>query len=212
MKLNSNTTVEESTKAAIAPIQCYMPFSKEVFVETISKIKQQYEWDKDCSEKLKSVFPNAFKANLMYENHLVMNQIVKLLQVAFNDNHEHSWIEYFLWELNFGEENYRLKATDKDGKNIPLSTAGELYDLLTGIVIKEKNSLTLETGDLIRLKKPLSILANNITLGAKYVVVDIEIDSKGHRKRFAIIDDNNSKKWYHLNTFSRRWECVGNGI
>lgn len=203
---------EFGTSAPIAAMQCYMPFSKDVFVETISKIKQQYEWDKECSEKLKSVFPNAIKANLMYENHLVMNQIVKLLQVAFNDNHEHSWIEYFLWELNFGEENFRLKATDKDGKNIPLSTAGELYDFLTGIVIKEKNSLNVEIGDLIRLKKPLSILTNNITLGAKYVVVDIETDSKGRRKRFAIIDDNNSKKWYHLNTFSRRWECVSNGI
>ncbi len=107
-----------------------MPFSREVFVETIEKIRQQYEHDKMCSEKLKYVFPNAFTPNLMYENHLIMNQLVKLLQVAFNDEHEHSWIEYFMWELDFGLKNDKLKATDKDGKNIPLSNSSELYDCL----------------------------------------------------------------------------------
>lgn len=43
--------------------------------------------------------------------------------------HGQSWIEYFLLELNFGEENYRLKATE-NGNNIPMSNASELYDYL----------------------------------------------------------------------------------
>ena len=44
--------------------------------------------------------------------------------------HGQSWIEYFLWELNFGEENYRLKVYDENKKEIPMSTAAELYDFL----------------------------------------------------------------------------------
>lgn len=40
-----------------------------------------------------------------------------------------SWIEYFCWTLDFGQENYRLKVTD-NGKNIPMSNAGELWDFL----------------------------------------------------------------------------------
>lgn len=105
--------------------------SKELFVETIEKIKQQHNHDLQCAEKLKDVFPNAFTANLMYENHLIMNQLVKLLQVQLNDENEHSWIEYFMWELDFGAKNDKYKATDKNGNNIPLLNASELYDLLT---------------------------------------------------------------------------------
>lgn len=111
-------------------MHCYMPFSRELFIETIEKIRQQYVHDIMCSNKLKDVFPNAFTPNLMYENHLIMNQLVKLLQVSFNDEHEHSWIEYFMWELDFGVKNDKLKATDKNGRNIPLSTPSELYDCL----------------------------------------------------------------------------------
>lgn len=51
-----------------------MPFSRELFIETIEKIRQQYVHDIMCSNKLKDVFPNAFTPNLMYENHLIMNQ------------------------------------------------------------------------------------------------------------------------------------------
>lgn len=134
---SAGTADEQCTNADVQQVspglhktQCYMPFSKELFVETIEKIKQQYEHDLQCSEKLKDIFPNAFTANLMYENHLIMNQLIKLLQVQFNDENEHSWIEYFMWELDFGVKNVKFKARDKDGNNIPLSNSEELYDFL----------------------------------------------------------------------------------
>ena len=34
------------------------------------------------------------------------------------------------WELDFGRENWRLKATDENKKEIPLSNAGQLFDFL----------------------------------------------------------------------------------
>lgn len=137
---SAGTKVESSTNADI--LQASQPIakpdvmrrfviSKELFVETIEKIKQQYNHDLQCAEKLKDVFPNAFIANLMYENHYIMNQLVKLLQVAFNDETEYSMIEYFLWELDFGKKNNELSAYRADKSKIDLSNAGKLYDYLT---------------------------------------------------------------------------------
>lgn len=110
--------------------------SRELFIETIEAIKKQYEHDINCSQIISKVYSNGFEANLMYENHYIMNQLVKLLQVAFNDETEHSMIEYFLWELDFGDKNSKLSAYRKDKSKINLSTAGHLYDYL----IEEMNT------------------------------------------------------------------------
>lgn len=106
-------------------------FNKELFIETIEAIKKQYEHDINCSKIIGKVYPNAFKANLMYENHYIMNQLVKLLQVAYNDETEYSMIEYFMWELDFGNKNDTLSAYRADKSKIDLSDAGKLYDYLT---------------------------------------------------------------------------------
>lgn len=113
-----------------------MGLSKKLFVETITAIKKQYIHDIKCAKKIKEVFPYAFEASLSYQNHYLLNQLVKLLQVAFNDETEHSMIEYFLWELDFGNKNNKLSAYRKDKSKINLSTAGHLYDYL----IEEMNT------------------------------------------------------------------------
>lgn len=106
--------------------------NKELFIETIEKIKQQHLHDVKCSELLNQVYSNGFQANLMYENHLLMNQVIKILQVQMNDeNGHHSWIEYFMWELDFGVKNDKLKAYRQDDSEIDLSDSDKLYDFLT---------------------------------------------------------------------------------
>lgn len=109
--------------------------SKELFIETIEAIKKQYEHDINCSQIISKVYSNGFEANLMYENHYIMNQLIKLLQVAFNDETEYSMIEYFLWELDFGKKNNELSAYRADKSKIDLSNAGKLYDYLTEKII-----------------------------------------------------------------------------
>lgn len=42
---------------------------------------------------------------------------------------DQSWIEYFIWELNFGKENHKLNVTE-NGKIIKMKTAANLYDFL----------------------------------------------------------------------------------
>jgi len=108
-----------------------MFLTRELFVETIEAIKKQYQHDIKCSHLLQKVYSDGFDANLMYQNHYIMNQIVKLLQVAFNDETEYSMIEYFMWELDFGEKNNQLSAYRADKSKIDLSDAGKLYDYLT---------------------------------------------------------------------------------
>ena len=107
--------------------------NKELFIEAIAAIQQQCEYDIEVSKNLGKAFPEAFEANLLPKNHFLQNALIHVLQVEMNDlqlcEYGQSWIEYFLWELNFGEENYRKKVT-KNGKEIKMSNAAELYDFL----------------------------------------------------------------------------------
>ncbi len=103
---------------------------KELFIETIEAIKKQSEHDVKCSEAFQIIFHDTHVG--LYDNHLLNNQLVKLLQVAMNDEHKDSWIEYYIYELDFGK-NYRPGcATDKDG-DIDLSDAGGLWEYLEKI-------------------------------------------------------------------------------
>lgn len=102
-------------------------FSKELFVETINEIEKQHRHDSKCSEAFKVILPNDYTSN--YDNHWLQNQLVKVLQIAMNDNHKDSWIEYYMWELDFGhkwkKDNVKVK-----GKNFKLQNAYDLWDLL----------------------------------------------------------------------------------
>lgn len=102
---------------------------KELFIKSIEAIQRQSEYDIAVAENLGKAFPESHTANLLPKNHFLQNALLEILQVQMNDNNANSWIEYFLWDLDFGRENYRLKVT-QDDKEIPLSTPGELYDFL----------------------------------------------------------------------------------
>ena len=107
--------------------------NKELFIEAIEAVQKQVKLDIEVSKHLNKAFPDAFEANLLPKNHFLQNALIHVLQVEMNDleNVEcgASWIEYFCWELNFGEENYRLKVT-QNGKEVSMSNAAELYDFL----------------------------------------------------------------------------------
>ena len=106
---------------------------KELFVKSIEAIQKQIEYDIEVSKNLGKAFPNAFHPNLLPENHLLHNALLEVLKVSMNDTelceYGQSWIEYYCWELDFGKENWRLKVTN-NGKEVPMSNAGELYDFL----------------------------------------------------------------------------------
>lgn len=101
--------------------------TKELFIETIEALKNQDEHDRKCAKAFKTILHNDYVSS--YDNHWLTNQLVKILQVAMNDKSEHSAIEYFLYELDFGRK-YTEGCITQYGKNIDLSDAGRLWDYL----------------------------------------------------------------------------------
>ena len=102
---------------------------KETFIQAIESIDKLNKKNIQFAENMSKCFPNSRSADFISDNDFVANALIQVLQELFKDNHEHSWIEYFCFELDFGRENWRLKAKD-NGKEIPLSNAGQLFDYL----------------------------------------------------------------------------------
>lgn len=107
---------------------------RETFIEAIEAIENQIIFDIEVSKALGEAFPNAHTANLLPDNHFVSDALIKVLQEEMNDNevdeYGQSWIEWFCFETNFGNESYRLKAFDENKQPIKMYNAGDLYDFL----------------------------------------------------------------------------------
>lgn len=102
-------------------------FTKDLFIETINEIQKQHDNDRKCSEAFKVILPNDHTSN--YDNHWLQNQLIKVLQIAMNDNHENSWIEYYLWELDFGRK-WKEGSIKVNSKNFKLQNVHDLWDIL----------------------------------------------------------------------------------
>ena len=103
---------------------------KQTFVNAINAIDKLHKKNIQFAENLSKCFPNANSANFIDDTDFVTNALIAVLQELFNDKNSNSWIEYFLFELDFGRENWRLKAYDSNGKEIPLSTPEQLFDFI----------------------------------------------------------------------------------
>lgn len=112
--------------------------TRELFIESIGEIEKQFIHDNKCSDAFSVILPFDFVS--AYDNHWVTNQLVEILKLAMNDNNKDSWIEYFIWELEFSKKYKVGCASMEDGSNIDLSNAGKLWDFLTDE--KYKNDLT----------------------------------------------------------------------
>lgn len=108
--------------------------NKEIFIEAIESIQKQFQLDIEVSKHLGKAFPDAFEANLLPKNHFLQNALIHVLQVEMNDlqlcEYGQSWIEWFCFETDFGNESYRLQAFDENKQPIKMDNAGDLYDFL----------------------------------------------------------------------------------
>lgn len=102
--------------------------TKELFIESIKMIQKQYEIDSECSKAFKTLLPNDYTSG--YDNNALYTQIIKLLQVATKDDEQNSWIDYFIWELDFGKK-YKDGHVILNNVNYELITPEDLYRLLT---------------------------------------------------------------------------------
>jgi len=102
---------------------------KETFTKAIEAIENQMKFDIKTGEILNEVFPDANPADLVPDNHFLLDALLKVLKVEMDDNYEESWIEWFCFETNFGKEN-RLQAYDENGQVFELKNAEDLYNFL----------------------------------------------------------------------------------
>ena len=102
---------------------------KQTFINAINSIDKLHKKNIQFAVNMGKCFPNSNSAHFITDTDFVTTALIQVLQELFKDNHAHSWIEYFCWVLDFGRENWRLKATD-NGTEIPLSTPEQLFDFL----------------------------------------------------------------------------------
>ena len=89
---------------------------KETFVKAINGVERQAKLDRTNSKFLGKIFPNAYSENLIYDNNLLINILIDILCEIMGDNNEYfddvRWIEYFIYELNFGKDNDKFDDCD----------------------------------------------------------------------------------------------------
>ena len=101
--------------------------TKELFVSTINSIQKQIEIDRKNSSILQEMFPDD-SIYCGYNNSELFNALNKILKESMKD--EYDWIDYFMYELDFGKKYYDGCVLDKDKSIINLSTAENLYEFL----------------------------------------------------------------------------------
>lgn len=101
---------------------------KETFVQAINTIEKQMKLDVEISESLGRAFPNAHTANLLPENHIIIEAFMDLLRDEMDDKDD--WIGWFCYEIDFGERSDNLGAFDMDGNKIKIENAEDLYDMI----------------------------------------------------------------------------------
>ena len=106
--------------------------SKEEFVEILNRLRDSSdlvdkvnELFRNSRDNVECDFCNGAALQISHESTVVL-LLRKLLNDAFED------IDYFIYELDYGRTYEPGMITDENGHDIDLSSAGKLYDYLTG--------------------------------------------------------------------------------
>lgn len=107
--------------------------NKKAFLEAMGSIKLQMEHDQNCSNAFSIILPNDHVT--LYDNSYIIDGMIDLLKHLTNDYEigdidKYSWIEYFIYELNFGEKYEDGMIKDEHDKIIRLKNSSDLYALL----------------------------------------------------------------------------------
>jgi len=102
-------------------------FTQEEFVKYINAHKANYE--RTC--KFTDAIALAFDGFPVYQlDDILTASYVDMLKVIMKDTTRDSWIEYFIYELDYGVKYKEGSIIEKDGTFIDLSTPEKLYDFL----------------------------------------------------------------------------------
>ena len=97
-----------------------MPY--ELFENYMNIVRRDFAWMEKASEFLDS--------DTLFDSIRSPEGMLGVLAYIFNDE-QSGWIDYYVFELEWGKNYEDGMVTDKDGSNIPLATLRDLYRLLT---------------------------------------------------------------------------------
>lgn len=100
-----------------------MELTKEEFVKYLRKVKDAFELDCDINDL-------SYKKGVEFNTNfaLLADPVIELLSVIMNDTEND--IQYFVYELNFGEDYFAGCFTNNDDEDIDISNSEKLYDYL----------------------------------------------------------------------------------
>jgi hypothetical protein len=116
--------------------------NKTLFINCLQDLKSQFEYLDRMQEAFKVILPQDYITGFDYGK-LIDSHLALLAHVMGDVN---DWIDYFVWELNFGEKWEEGMVTDNE-KDVKLQTIDDLWNLLNyKVVTKDENQLDLFGG------------------------------------------------------------------
>ncbi|MFW6243413.1 MAG: hypothetical protein ACOC2W_04570 [bacterium] len=100
--------------------------NKRDFIDAMESIKQQFRHDEKCSKAFSVILPNDYISS--YDNTSIVNGFIDLLKILMND--DESWIDYYIYELDFGDRYKNGDVVSEYGEEIQLKTFNDLYAFL----------------------------------------------------------------------------------
>ena len=98
---------------------------RDLFIDTMNKIEALAREQDEFDAMLHKIDPE-FGGGYIHNKTIFL--LEELLSKMVNDKYDN--ISYYMWEIDFGKEYEIGCITEEDGTPIPLSNAGELYDLI----------------------------------------------------------------------------------
>lgn len=100
--------------------------NKKDFCHFIKFIKDR----QDNTYRLNKVFQKEFEDSCIYPYNKYETEMIKLLELSMNADKCNDWIQYYIYELDFGDSWEPGYIVDENGEDIKLQTPEDLYNLL----------------------------------------------------------------------------------
>ena len=104
----------------------YPGITQNLFIETMSLIEKQFRHDSECNKAFKVIMHDDYVS--CYDNDSIFKAAINILEHLMND--EDKWIDYFIYELDFGAKYREGSVRRKDGSFIDLSNSLGLWIFL----------------------------------------------------------------------------------
>lgn len=93
-------------------------------LEQMKDLLETYRHDINYLDRIYDVFP----CDSIFDSLRSPDKLLRIVDEAFGDHAD--WIGYFIFELEYGKRYHSGMVQDKNGKDIPLATYEDLYNLL----------------------------------------------------------------------------------